>query len=125
ADIANSYNRDVFAFPGRIGDVYSEGTNLLIKQNKAALIQSANDLVYLMGWESRPRPETNLQKKIFIEMTPDEEKLVAYLSEKGKTGIDELSINTGISMSKTSAALLNLEFEGVVQTLPGKVYLLS
>ncbi len=125
ADIANSYNRDVFAFPGRIGDFYSEGTNALIRQNKAALIQSADDVTYMLGWDVREKPRVSPQRKIFIEMTPLEEKLVNYLSEKGETGIDELCLNTEIPMSKVSAALLNLEFEGVVQSLPGKVYLLS
>lgn len=125
AEIANSYNRDVFAFPGRIGDMYSEGTNLLIKQNKAALIQTAEDVAYMLGWETRIKPPVNPQRKIFLEMTPDEEKLVNYLTEHGRTGIDELSIITGIPMSKTSSALLNLEFEGIVQSLPGKVYLLT
>lgn len=123
ADIANSYNRDVFAFPGRVGDTYSEGTNMLIRQNKAALIQSAEDILYLLGWDVKEKPKVNPQRKIFIELTPDEEKLLNYLNENGETGIDELCLKTGIRMSKVSAALLNLEFEGVVQSLPGKVYL--
>jgi len=122
ADIANSYNRDVFAVPGRIGDPWSEGSNFLIKANKAALIQSAEDVRYLMGWDIPPGLQPVQQRKIFIEMTPEEEALVKILTESGKLGVDEICIRAGISMSRVSAALLNLEFEGVVRSLPGKLY---
>ena len=122
ADIANTYNRDVFAVPGRIGDLYSEGTNFLIKTNKAALIQSAEDLIYLMNWDMKERRQQPHQRKIYIEMTGEEEALVNLLTEKGETGIDELCQGSGFSMSKVSSALLNLEFEGIVKSLPGKVY---
>ncbi|MDP1620834.1 MAG: DNA-processing protein DprA [Bacteroidales bacterium] len=122
ADIANSYNRDVFAVPGRVTDLFSDGTNYLIRTNRAALVQKADDIEYLMGWkESAARVQT-VQRKIFIEMTADEEKIVKYLQENGQTGIDEICIQTGLQMSKVSASLLNLEFEGVVKCLPGKVY---
>ena len=122
AEIANSYNRDVFAVPGRIGDPWSEGANALIRNNKAALIQSVEDIRYLMGWDAPPDRPAPKQKKIFIEMTPEEEVLVKILEETGRTGVDELCIRAGISMSRVSAALLNLEFEGVVRSLPGKCY---
>jgi DNA processing protein len=122
AEIANSYNRDVFAVPGRIGDPWSEGANALIRTNKAALIQSADDIRYMMGWDTPPGNKPPVQRKIFIEMTPEEEKIFAILNESGKTGIDELCIKAGIPMSRVSAALLNLEFEGVVRSLPGKQY---
>jgi DNA processing protein len=124
AEIANSYNRDVFAVPGKIGDLYSEGTNHLIKSNKAALIQSGEDIIYMMGWEAK-KPGNNLrQRKLFIEMTPEEEIIVNILNEKGETGIDDLTFHSRLSMSKCSAALLNLEFEGIIRSLPGKIYTL-
>jgi len=122
ADIANSYNRDVFAVPGRVHDLFSEGTNYLIRTNRAALIQNADDLEYLMGWKESDALKRPAQRKIFIEMTPDEEKIVGFLQESGPIVIDEISIGSGISMSKVSASLLNLEFEGVVKCMPGKVY---
>jgi len=122
AEIANSYNRDVFAVPGRLGDPYSEGTNFLIMSNKAGLVQSADDIALFMGWKKRPKSEPPVQRKIFIEMTPEEERIVAFLGEREETGIDDIMIGTGLTMSKTSAALLNLEFEGVVRCMPGKVY---
>ena len=122
AEIANSYNRDVFAVPGRIGDPYSEGTNSLIRTNKAALIQSPEDIRYLLGWDVKDMKPGLVQRKIFLEMTPEELILVDILSGTGKMGIDELSLLAGLRMSVVSAALLNLEFEGVVQSLPGKIY---
>jgi DNA processing protein len=125
AEYANSYNRDVFAVPGRITDIFSEGTNLLIRQNKAALVQSAEDIRYLMGWEQEGKKPDGFQKKIFLEMTAEETLLVEYLNRNGPSGIDDLAIQCNLSMSRTSAALLNLEFEGVLESLPGKIYALT
>jgi len=124
ADLANSYNRDVFSVPGRIGDIYSEGTNYLIRTNRAALIQKPEDIEYLMGWKTDPDRPVCQQPKLFIELTPEEEKIVALLNEKGSLGIDEISLQTEIPMSRVSASLLNLEFEGKMKCLPGKVYTL-
>jgi len=121
ADIANSYNRDVFAIPGRIGDPWSEGANYLIRVNKAHLCQSAENIEYIMGWKI-PEKKPNPQRRIFLEMTPDEELVVGFLGETGKAGIDEIMIRTALPASRVSAALLNLEFEGIVRSLPGKIY---
>jgi DNA processing protein len=121
ADIANSYNRDVFAFPGRIGDKYSTGCNKLIKTNKAALIESVNDLEYIMGWQMNELKKT-AQKQLFVQLSPDEEKIVKNLQEKGDLSIDQLCVSCEMPVSKVSALLLNLEFSGVVQCLPGKLY---
>jgi len=124
ADIANSYNRDVFAVPGRIGDLYSEGTNFLIRTNRAALVQKAEDIEYLMGWKQDKTVSPCRQPKLFLELTPEEEQIVALLNEKGSQGIDEITLQTEIPVSKTSSSLLNLEFEGKVKCLPGKIYTL-
>jgi DNA processing protein len=125
AEIGNSYNRDVFAIPGRINDLYSEGTNRLIRKNIAALVQSAGDIRYLMGWEEQGKKPDGFQKKIFLEMTADEKVLVDYLNNNGPSGIDDICIQCRLSMSTTSAALLNLEFEGIVKSMPGKIYALT
>ena len=125
AEIGNSYNRDVFAIPGRISDPFSEGTNRLIRRNMAALVQSAEDIRYLMGWEEQGKKPDGFQKKIFLEMTADEKVLVDYLNNNGSSGIDEICIQCRLSMGTTSAALLNLEFEGIVKSLPGKIYTLT
>ncbi|MFH1298028.1 MAG: DNA-processing protein DprA [Bacteroidota bacterium] len=124
ADIANSYNRDVFAVPGRIGDPWSEGSNYLIRTNQAHLLQTSENVEYIMGWREPERKQAT-QRKIFLEMTPDEELIVRYLEKVKSCGIDEIMLQTHISTSKVSAALLNLEFEGILKSLPGKIYQLS
>lgn len=124
ADIANSYNRDVFAVPGRIGDPWSEGANFLIRVNKAHLYQSPENIEYIMGWR-QPEKRAGIQRKIFLEMSPDEELVVGYLEQVTQSGIDEMMIHTGLGNSSISAALLNLEFEGIVKLLPGKIYKLT
>lgn len=125
AEIGDSYNRDVFAIPGRAGDNWSEGCNLLIQKNKAALVQSSIDVKLLMGWEIPKTKPVSSQRKIFIEMTAEEEKIVGILSERGKLSIDDIMLSAELSMNKCSVALLNLEFEGIVQSLPGRLYTLS
>lgn len=125
ADIANSYNRDVFAFPGRIGDIASEGCNTIIKQNKAALIQSAADLIYIMGWEPLKKKNAPQQRQLFVELKPEEEVLVNVLKEKESINVDDLCIISKMPMSKVSSLLLTLEFSGIVKSLPGKVYRLN
>ncbi len=122
ADIANSYNRDVFAVPGRVGDQFSEGCNNLIKTNRAALVQSAADVMYIMGWDSPPVPAAGIQRNLFVQLSPDEEAVTAILKEYGECSMDKICLSTGIQPSKVAAALLNLEFEGMVKSLPGKIY---
>ncbi len=121
AELANSYNRDVFAVPGRLGDQFSTGCNFLIKTNKAALIQSAADIGYIMGWEDRKIPDGH-QTQLFVEMNDTEKTLYRILEEKGTLGIDKLIILTGFTPSAVASALLNMEFNGLVRSLPGKQY---
>ncbi|MCD6091674.1 MAG: DNA-processing protein DprA [Bacteroidales bacterium] len=121
ADIANSYNRDVFAIPGRPDDKYSRGTNFLIRTNRAALVESASDIRYLMGWD-QPKKDVLIQKKLFIELTPDEETLIQIIREEKEVSIDLIALKAKMPMSKVSATLLNLEFEGLLRCLPGKVF---
>ncbi|MCB0804864.1 MAG: DNA-processing protein DprA [Bacteroidales bacterium] len=121
ANIANSYNRDVFAVPGRINDLYSEGCNYLVKTNKAALIQSADDLKYIMQWDSK---STNaaIQTKLFRELNKEEDIVMDILKENGETSIDFIVLQSKLSNSKIAAILLNLEFDGLVKSLPGKMF---
>lgn len=122
AEIANSYNRDVFAVPGKNTDTYSEGCNHLIKINKAALIQSASDLLYIMGWESNKKPQKTAQRQLFIQLTPEQQIIYDLMSQKPNSSIDELCINSKINVSKVAEVLLNFELEGIIKCLPGKVY---
>lgn len=125
ADIANSYNRDVFAVPGRVKDEFSIGCNNLIRMNKAALATSAEDIAYIMSWENPLEAAVvnskSIQKKLFIELTP-EEKILEDLLKDGKMNIDSLSIRGKIPFGKLSSLLLNLEMNGVIRALPGKYY---
>ena len=123
AEIANSYNRDVFAVPGRLSDNYSTGCNWLIKTNKAVLLESTKDLEYIMGWEEKGKKPI-AQKKLFLKLKPEERVLVELLAEQ-KLGIDMLCLKSQLSTSKVAATLTNLEFSGVVTCLPGKVFRLN
>lgn len=121
AELANSYNRDVFAVPGRLGDDTSRGCNYLIKTNRAALIESGEDIAYIMGWdEKKISPKT--QKQLFVQLSESEKLIYEIIRQAGEIGIDQLVIKSRLSTSKVAASLLNLEFEGVVECLPGKLY---
>lgn len=122
AEIANSYNRDVFAFPGRRGDIYSEGCNILIKSNRAALIESVKDLEYVMNWSPGQGIGDAVQPRLFNDLTEDEKIIVDLLQSESEIVIDQICIKTGLAMSKVSSTLLNLEFAGIVKGLPGKVF---
>ena len=125
AEIANSYNRDVFSVPGKIGDTYSEGCNFLIRTNKAVLIQSVKDVGYILGWDVDNKKSPGRQRQLFVELSLDEEKVVEVMQKKETTGIDAICAETRLPISKIAAALLNLEFQGLVRALPGKIYKLD
>lgn len=122
AELANGYNRDVFALPGRISDLKSEGCNYLIKTNKAALITSGGDVLRNMGWINEKKPTQKKQKELFIELPPDEKIVYSILKESGPQHIDDLFIKSNLTGSAIAKALLMLEMEGIVKSLPGKVY---
>lgn len=126
AELANGYNKDVFALPGRVSDTKSAGCNFLIRNNKAMLLTDAEELIEVMGWEEKSRKsEVRSQKELFIELSSDEKIIVDILKEKDLIHIDELNLKSGLSSSSMAAAILNLELQGVVSTLPGKLYKLN
>jgi len=122
AEIAGSYNRDVFAFPGRTTDEYSAGCNFLIKTNRAGLINHAKDLAYYMGWETVNHPVGARQTAIPIGLSAHEVSIVTLLGSFSSLRIDELGIKADIQQSKLAFYLLNLEMKGIIVSLPGKVY---
>ncbi len=124
AEIASSYNRDVFAFPGRVDDTYSRGCNKLIRLNGASLIQGIDDLEYFMGWETTEK-EKVVQSALFIDLTPDEEKVMELLKNEGELFIDQISSELKMPGSRVSALLLNMEFKNLLLALPGKMYKLK
>lgn len=119
AQLANSYNREVFAVPGRTNDKYSSGCNWLIKTNQANLLEKINDLEYQMGWDEKPKV---IQKQLFVELQPDEKVIYDFLLQQTEATIDIICRETGLAMPKVSALLLTMEFNGLVKSLPGKVY---
>jgi DNA processing protein len=124
AEIASSYNRDVFAFPGRAGDIYSKGCNQLIRNSGANLIESIDDLEYFMGWEQTSKKQV-VQSSLFVDLTVDEEKIVNLLRENGELFIDQISSELTLPVSRISAMLLTLEFKNVIVAMPGKMYKLK
>jgi DNA processing protein len=123
AELANGYNKDVFAIPGKVTDQKSTGCNHLIKSNKAMLLTDAQELIEVMGWEERSqKSEVRSQKELFIELSKDERIVVDILKEKDSVSIDEINLKSGLSSSAVAAAILNMELQGVVSSLPGKLY---
>ncbi len=122
ADIANSYNRDVFAVPGRTKDRYSVGCNNLIKQQKAHMMTSAADLIYLLNWDIAEKKTQNVQKQFFIELDDTEQSIYDYLLKDGKQQLDSIALECQLPIFKVSSTLLNMEMKGVVRPLPGKLF---
>jgi DNA processing protein len=125
AELSNGYNRDVFAIPWRTGDTKSEGCNYLIKNNKASLITTADDILENMGWKEYKKPVIKKQRELFIELTDNEKIIVNILQQQEQVNIDEMYIRSGLSSSSVAAALLTLEMQNVVSVLPGKMYKLN
>ena len=126
AEIADSYHRDVFAFPGRVNDNCSKGCNELIRSNRAQLIGSAEDFIQSMGWESEVKRKEQLgkgiQQQIFLDLSEDEQKIVNCLQKVDNKQINIISVETGISIGLLSSLLFNLEMKGVVKMMNGGMY---
>jgi DNA processing protein len=123
ASIANNYNKDVFAVPGRVKDKQSEGCNLLIKSHRASLLESIDDLAYIMRWEALDAAK-DVQHQLFVELTPDEKNIVDLLGKQEMMGIDALSSCVQRPSSQMAGLLLELEFKGIIRSLPGNRYIL-
>ncbi|GAA4279467.1 DNA-processing protein DprA [Aquimarina mytili] len=122
ADIANSYNRDVFAVPGRANDPLSKGCNMLIKTQRAHMLTSAADLIYMLNWELEKKEQPIVQKKLFVELEGDEKKIHTFLSDNGKELLDTIALQCKIPTFKAASVLLNMELKGMIRPLPGKMF---
>jgi DNA processing protein len=122
AEIANNYNKDVFAYPGRNHDLLSSGCNYLIKSHKAQLIENPDDLILNMRWDVTNTSNKQVQQKLFIELTEEEQLIVNILQKDNVVHVDVFYQNLELSPSKLASLLLNLEFNGVIKSLPGKRY---
>jgi DNA processing protein len=122
AMIANDYNRDVFAVPGRISDKFSQGCNHLIKTQRANLMTSAADLVYILNWELETKTTKPVQKQLFVSLDGDEQKIYDYLQQNGKQILDIVALECDFPVFRISSILLNMELKGVIRPLPGKLF---
>ncbi|MCB0496418.1 MAG: DNA-processing protein DprA [Cyclobacteriaceae bacterium] len=123
ARLAQDYDREVFAIPGNLTNKFSEGCNYLIRNNVAQLVTSANDIAYFMGWEAKEE-ENQKPSKLTLkkeDVSDDEWSIIQLLKDK-ELHIDELSWKSQIQVSKLATLLLNLEFENIVVSLPGKKF---
>ena len=120
AMVAASYHREVAAFPGRVYDARSEGPNHLIRQNIAAMITNARDLMEWMNWDICGQKP--VQKKLFEVLSEEEQKIMALLRDKDAVHSDEMLFQTGFSSSQLASVLLQMEMQDYIKALPGKFY---
>jgi len=124
AEYANNFNKDVFAFPGRIQDKQSGGCNRLIKINKAHLLEKPEDIAYIMGWNKENRG-IGIQQTLFVDLSKQDEKVIETIKKYGESSFDKISYDTEIQNSELASLLLNLEFKGIIKSLPGKRFILN
>ncbi len=125
AELAYNYNRDLFAVPGKITDTKSSGCLKLIQQNKAILLSDVNQFLQVMGWEEKAKPKAKKTRELFIDLNEDERVIVDLLKDKESVHIDELHLKSNLSSSTVAEAILNLELQNVIASLPGKLYRLN
>ena len=122
ADIANSYNREVFAVPGRTTDSLSEGCNNLIKHQRALMLTTPLDVPYILGWDLEEKQKPAVQKQLFVELNPEEKTIYNYLTGNDKQQLDMIAIHCEIPIYKVASILLDMELKGVIRPLPGKLF---
>ena len=127
AEIAQSYNRQVWAFPGRVFDTYSSGCNMLIFKNKASLLTNAEDFCLEMGWTDDVQHQKQLSEGIQQELFADdysaeEQAVLQALARDDSKQINVLAVETNIAIGELSSLLFSLEMKGAVQSLVGGRY---
>lgn len=121
ADIANSYNREVFAVPGRATDSQSKGCVNLIKRQQANILTDATDIIYILGWEIKENEKLR-QAQLFVELTEEEKIVYRFLKDKEKELLDIIALECKLPAFKAASILMNMELKGVVRPLPGKLF---
>lgn len=122
ASLANTYNRDCFAVPGKINDEKSIGCNHLIRDSKASLITNAEDFVNAMGWQTTPAKPEAIQRNLFVDLTDDEAMVVNLLQQRGDLHVNTLTVEANMPIHQLTSLLFGLEMKGVVKALVGGVY---
>jgi DNA processing protein len=125
ANLANDYNREVFAVPGKTTDIYSQGCNNLIKTQRANLLTSVADLVYMLNWDIKTKKEKTIQKQLFVSLTDEQQKIYDYLLKNQKEQLDMIARDCNIPIYKAASVLLDMELKGVIRPLPGKQFELA
>ena len=120
--IAQEYGHDVFAFPGAVGALYSEGCNRMIRNNTAALITSAQDFVESMGWEKKEAKNQIVERQLFPDLTTEEQSIVGLLQKTNDLQLNMISVQANIPIGQLTALLFSLEMKGVVRPLAGGMY---
>ena len=118
AELANSYNREIFALPGRPTDKLSSGCNKLINTSQAHLIETLTDIEYVLGWNTQAKA---IQRSLFIDLDPESQEIYNALQDN-ELSIDEICRTVGMAMPKVSSLLLTMELNGIVRGMPGKIY---
>lgn len=121
ANFAHQYHRELFAYPGEVGNPLHQGCHKLIRTQKAQLIGGAEDLIKSMGWESEP-DKAGVQKKLFVELDDEEKAIFDCLKSVSRESLDNIAIASRFPISKTATLLLKLEMKGCVKPLPGKFF---
>ncbi|MDN3665039.1 DNA-processing protein DprA [Algibacter miyuki] len=122
ADIAVSYNRELFAVPGRTTDIQSVGCNNLIKQQRAHMLTTPLDVPYILNWQLENAQKPAIQKQLFVELDDTERTIYNYLKDNEKQQLDVIAINCNLPTFKLASILLSMELKGVVRPLPGKLF---
>lgn len=125
AELANGYNKDIFAVPGRLNDSKSEGCNYLIKSHKAHMICNAEDIIEMMGWNQPKISTKEKQSKLFVDLSKDEKTICDILNNLGQAHFDTIFIKSNLTYSNLAGSLLSLEIKNIITTLPGKIYKLT
>ena len=120
--IAQEYGRDVYAFPGAIGMPYSEGCNKMIRNNTAALITCAEDLIENMGWQTVQQKPEAIERQLFPDLTPEEQQVVSLLQQTNDLQLNIISVKTNIPIGQLTALLFSLEMKGIIKPLAGGTY---
>ena len=122
ADLSNQYDREVFALPGRVGDVYSEGCNYLISSQRANIIHATKDIIEIMNWDTNTPKVAKKEPKKPTHLSKDESIIYDIIAQKEEIHIDDISLDCAINPSVLASCLLNLELEGIIRCLPKKTY---
>lgn len=122
ANLANDYSREVFAVPGKVTDYYSQGCNDLIRTQRASLITSAQDILYMLNWDVKLKKQKVIQKELFVNLDAEQKKIYEHLQTHGKDMLDMIARSCEMPVFKVASVLFDLELKGLIRPLQGKMF---